>query len=289
MMKAINRRPVTVTWLTAGYCTHPEWVTIRGGSRRNVRFPAGFAVIEHPERGILLFDTGYASRFFDAAAGWPYWIYREMTPVFFEERQSAASQLLDKFGKRAEEIRTVIVSHFHADHIAGLRDFPEAAFYCFRSAYEAIRGKRGWSALRAGFLPDLMPSDFAERAVLLEGSGDSWQPLPDDLPFSTGCDLFGDGSVVAVDVSGHAAGQMGVFMTTEEGELFLCADAVWSSRAYRERRPPHPAASIIMSSRSDYRTSFEKLCQLHEDRPNLRIMPSHCREYGVPAGKEENG
>ncbi|WP_374016336.1 MBL fold metallo-hydrolase [Paenibacillus thiaminolyticus] len=287
-MSSINRTQVRLTWLMAGWCTHPEWVTIRNGSLRKAVFPAGFAVIEHPDRGLVLFDTGYASRFFAASAGWPYRLYRMITPVRFEDADGAAAQVKERFGGEAADVGTIIVSHLHADHIGGLKDFPNARFHCFRSAYEAVRGKRGWSALRAGFLPELMPDDFEARSIMITdtGEGSGQIKLPDGLPFAYGCDLFGDGSVVAVDVSGHAHGQMGIFVTTERGTFFLCADAAWSSRAIRERRPPHPAAGFIMSSRSDYRDRFDRLCRLHDARPDIRIVPSHCREADRQVNQE---
>lgn len=46
-----------------GYCTHPECMVERGGSLRKAAFPAMTAHITH-QGGNLLFDTGYAPRFF---------------------------------------------------------------------------------------------------------------------------------------------------------------------------------------------------------------------------------
>ena len=54
---------VSLRLLEAGYCRVPEFLSIRGGSLRPVRFPASVAVIEHPREGVILFDTGYSPRF----------------------------------------------------------------------------------------------------------------------------------------------------------------------------------------------------------------------------------
>lgn len=63
-----------------------------------------------------------------------------------------------------------------------------------------------------------------------------------------------------------------------KGEEFLCADAVWSSRAYRERRKQHAAAVLIMDDRGQYTDNFERLCLLHQQYPQIRIISSHCKE-----------
>ncbi|MFE5321156.1 MBL fold metallo-hydrolase [Paenibacillus sp. NPDC056579] len=263
------------TVLSGGYCTHKEWVTIQGGSSRTVPFPALFALIEHPRLGPVLFDTGYTERFFQETVRMPYSLYRRMTPVYYTPQDSAAYQLRQR-GIEPEDVRIIILSHFHADHIAGLRDFPNAAFVYLQEAYDAVRFRSGWSAVLAGYLPGLLPDDFETRSRPIDES--RLAELPPDFPFRRGMDLFGDGSVIAVDVPGHAAGQIGILLSTGSGDIFLCADAVWSSRAFRERRPPHWLAGFIMSSRSEYMKSFDNIVQVHKRYPELQLIPSHCSE-----------
>lgn len=266
---------VELRLFSAGYCKHPEFFTIRGGSLKPVPFPAGFALIRHPKQGCILFDTGYSGRFFAETSGFPWILYRWITPVVFRERDSAV-QLLGEQGIAAEGIRYVVLSHFHADHTAGLRDFPHARILYKREAYEAVKSLSPFASVRAGFLPGLLPEDMEERAEYVEDQ--ERVVLPQGFPFGTGYDLFGDGSLIAVDVPGHAAGQIGLFLRTGGGEAFLCADTVWSSQAFRENRRPHPAARIIMSDSRRYEESFHRLCHLHQDYPQIKIIPSHCRE-----------
>ncbi|MFC0394850.1 MBL fold metallo-hydrolase [Paenibacillus mendelii] len=272
-----NQKQVELTLHATGYCTHPEWITMRGGSVRSIRIPAGFARIVHPEHGTILFDTGYAARFFDAASRFPYSIYRRVTPVVHDPSEGAAMLLKRQFNLDAGEVNLIILSHFHADHVAGLCDFPNARFIYLPEAYEAVRGLRGLAAVRAGFLPDLMPEDFGFRSSPVPPS--ARVPLPEGWPFpDDGYDLLGDGSLIGVDVSGHATGQMGLLLSTAEHEYFLCADAAWSGQAIRENRPPHPLAGLIMPDRRQYLQTFTRLRLLAERFPQLRIIPSHCGE-----------
>lgn len=270
---------VKVRIFSAGSCTHPEWVTIRGGSLRSVRIPALFACIEHPQAGPILFDTGYSDRFFRETDPFPARFYRMVTPVQFEAGQSA-SERLRAAGIPPESIRRIVVSHFHADHVAGLHDFPQAEFLYEEEALESMRRLRGIRAVKRGFLPGLLPGDFDRRARPF--APDSRIEVPEALlprfPFRRATDVLGDGSLLAVDLPGHAYGQIGLLLRTERGPVLLCADAAWSAAAYRENRPPSALAGIIMPDRRAYADSFRALRELHEAFPELTIIASHCPE-----------
>ncbi|MDG0809166.1 MBL fold metallo-hydrolase [Cohnella rhizosphaerae] len=306
--------PVELKLMSAGYCVHPEFVTIRGGSLRTAAYPAGFALIRHPAQGWILFDTGYSARFEALTQRLPYALYRRLTPVRYREEDAAARQL-EALGIRAEEVGTVILSHFHADHIGGARDFPNARFLYPEAAYAPLCRLGPVRSTRAGFLPGLLPDGFAELATPVERA--AWTQLPGHSPLAGGWDLLGDGSLIAVSLPGHAAGQIGLLLHAGQPpapaganaaaatpgrtvatdspapmpqlasrpdasgptRYLLCADAAWSSRALRENRPPHPAAGIVMDDRRAYRDSFALLRRWQAADPALVIVPSHCREF----------
>lgn len=263
---------IKLTLLQSGYCQCPEHVARGRGSWRNIRFPALFALIEHPRAGRLLFDTGYSTAFFRATQRLPYRLYRHATPVTLREEEAAVNQLAAR-GLRPGDIDQVMVSHFHADHVSALGDFPRARFRFFPEAYAHVRGRRGLKALAAAYLPDLMPPDFEQRAQPL---GES-QPLPPEYaPFAEGVDVFGDESLWAVRLPGHARGQMGLLARTEAGEFFLVADASWHTGAIRDNHPPHPLANLIFDDALAYRATLGRLHALSRRMPGLAMIPSHC-------------
>jgi glyoxylase-like metal-dependent hydrolase (beta-lactamase superfamily II) len=268
---------VKLTLLAAGYCTQSEHILFRGGVHKTIQFPAMFALLEHPTHGPILFDTGYSERFFVETRAFPASLYRQLTPVYLRPEETAVRQLAAR-GIAASDVPMIIISHFHADHVCGLADFPNARYLYFDDAYTAIRQRRGINALRAGFLPGLIPPDFSQRSqpVVL----DQLHQLPDEYaPFDQGADLLGDGTLIAVCVPGHAVGQMGLFVQADDGErYFLVADACWHSRAYRENILPNPLVRLIFANWRDYRASFAKICQFHRNRPEVHIIPAHCSE-----------
>lgn len=261
----------------AGYCTHPESMVIKHGKYRKAKFPALFALIDHDKYGSILFDTGYTKRFFSETAKFPFNIYSKLTPVFLENGISAKA-ILESEGIHSNNINYIIISHFHADHIGGLKDFNNAKFVFNGYSYDAVKGKTGISALKLGFLPGLLPENFDERDMQLTDT------MKIDIsaaagPFETGYDLFGDKSIILVNLPGHAKGQIGALVTDKDhNEYFFVADAAWKSDSYRQLRPPNPIAYLIMDQRNEYIETLNKLNKLFLRRPELKIIPSHCME-----------
>ncbi|MNR96606.1 N-acyl homoserine lactonase AttM [compost metagenome] len=276
--------PVKLRMIQAGYCTHPERVVMGGGSWKSCRFPAMVGVIEHPTEGLMLFDTGYSERFHTETASFPNLVYARLTPVYYQPEDAAVTQL-EAQGYKAEDVRTVILSHFHGDHIAALEDFPKARFACSEDGYSALRSLKGISALSKGFLPGLLPEDFARRLMPFESC-----PTVDLTgrlePFTTGYDLFGDGLLIAVPLPGHAVGHYGLLVESETGPVFLVGDACWTTRSYTELRLPSALAQMIFSDKRAYAETLRGLHALNQEHPNVRIVPSHCQDLWESFARE---
>lgn len=266
---------VRLTLMSAGHCVHPEHAVLRNWRLRPMKFPAMFALIEHPKRGPILFDTGYSQAFLSATQRLPERLHRVVTPVTLRPEDQAAHQLR-AMGIRPEDVELIIASHFHGDHVSGLADFPRARILYFDAAWRAVGHLRGLRALRRGFLPALMPADFDQRAAPVEAQ--RFVALPQECaPFQRGVDLLGDGSLWAVMLPGHAAGQLGLFVRDTRGEtVFLCADACWSSRSYLQQRMPLALARLLFDDWNAYRGTLADLSGFHRARPEVTIVPSHC-------------
>jgi len=266
-----------LTLLEAGFCTAPEHLTLGRGSWRVKPLPALFTLLEHPSFGPILFDTGYGLQMFSATRPFPLSLYPRITPITLREDDLAVRRLARR-GLRAEDIGHILISHFHADHVGALRDFPKARLMYWPEAWQAVDGRRGWRALRAGFVPGLLPDDFDTRGEALGPA--RLRPLPPEYaPFTEGADLFGDESAWAVRLPGHATGQMGLFVRTDDGQqYFLVADACWHSQALRDGQGPHRLAGLIFANPAEYRQTLGQLHQFHLNQPQVHMIPSHCSE-----------
>lgn len=264
-------------WLRAGLCRHPECVVQSGGRCRVVDYPSLVGLLLHPTRGPMLFDTGHHARFLEATRPFPERLYRWVTPVVLDDvplLQQLASQ-----GIGAHDVRHVFVSHLHADHIAGLRDFPGAQLHAMRAEWDDMQRRGRIGGLRHGFLRALLPLDMAPRLRFAEDSAriNLRGALGDGGGMQVGFDLLGDGSILGIPLPGHTAGQMGLAFETQSGRrVLLLADACWSLQALALDQPPTWLATGIFADRRAYRDTFHHLQALQHSDPDLLMLPSHC-------------
>ncbi len=260
-----------------GYCTHPEKIVNPKGSLKKMKFPATVALLRHPTKGYILFDTGYSMKFLEATKPFPYSLYAKLTPVFFSEAQAIKNQLRNE-GIDSSEIRYIILSHFHGDHTAGLKDFPSAKILTFKKAYDHIRQFNKVKALTKGCLIDLLPEDMNKRMDFIDEQPEI--SLSSRFqPFHKGFDVFGDGSLFAIDLTGHAIGQLGIFVSLESGKkVLLCADAVWTSQTYEELLFPHKITNLLIEDGTAYKKNINMLHQLSKKSPEIDILPTHCQK-----------
>ena len=256
--------------LDTGYCLAHESTMIQGGARKQVACHALVALLHHPRQGWMLWDTGYAPHMLTATTHLPYRLYRWATPLRLDPTLAVAAQL-PRFGLQPEDIGTILISHFHADHIAGLRDFPAARFIATATAYANISTRRGFAALRRGHIPALLPDDFAERCTLLP-------PFtgPTIAALGPSHDLFGDGALRLVHLPGHARGQMGLLAHTVRGDYFFLADGAWLTRSITENRPPSRLTDLIVDDPAAVRATVANLHTFAQSAPQWRLVPTHC-------------
>lgn len=260
-------------FFAVGSCRGPERLANRRGSWRTVRFPALAVLLRHATRGVVLYDTGYAPRYFDVLRRWPYRVLGPLLGARLSPAEALPARMFARCGVRPAGVQTLIVSHFHLDHIAGLRDFPAAEVVCTRAALGSVQGLRGgWEAARRVFHPALLPPDFAARV----------RPLPEEDArpaegFAQTWDLFGDGSLRAVALPGHAAGQAGLRFRCRGEEYFLVADACWHEGVLHDRPGNSSWAERLFSSDpvsgDETRRQLGSFVRAH---PAVHVIPSHC-------------
>lgn len=275
---------IKIDIMEAGYCKHIKKFALRTAPWRCCNFPALFALIQHPDIGNILFDTGYSDHFFRATRSFPFQLYRWITPVNFKKENAATEQLF-KLGISPDDIAYIFISHFHADHIGALRDFKKAKFIYSKIGYDYLKELGKFRALHSGFISALLPEDFELRSQAIEAS--QLQKLPHDLnPFEYGYQIFDDPNIHAIELPGHANGQYGLSIKLDERNyIFFIGDACWSSKTYRTNTSPHWLSYLIMADKKNYKETLSKLNRLHIINSSVKIIPSHCDEILVLSAK----
>ncbi|MQA40621.1 MBL fold metallo-hydrolase [Rugamonas aquatica] len=244
--------------LIVGSCRHPGCMAIKGGGWRARSFPSRAYLIEAASGELLLFDTGYAPRFFEAVShGWGR-IYGWLTPAELNPEALLTAQL-SRMGVAPGDINKVVISHWHADHMAGLDDFRHLEVFCSAAGWNSVRHLHGLAALRRGFLPELLPSCLDEQLHFVE-----WLrqvPLPPRLhPFKRGWQLLPN-ELILVPLPGHAHGQIGAFVATSRGWVLLAGDAAWSDASVLQMRGPSELSFLLQPDRRAY---YATLADLHK-------------------------
>ena len=270
---------VELTLFTTGYTPQPFFLAERGRGRSKEPFHATCALIKHPRHGLFLFDTGYSPAFYAASHRFPYSVYGFLSPLVHSKSLTLRAQLQER-GIEPHEIRGIIVSHFHADHVAGLCDFDRSEFIASQAAWDDVENRQAFSALKRGFLPALLPNDFTERIRPIEHFHD-----PGIGPFKHAHDLFGDGSVRLIPIPGHARGQIGALVQSGPSEkTFLAADATWTLASLRANRLPHWLTYSFIDSVTDLKRTLAQLHTFSKQYPTIDIVPTHCPEIAKRNG-----
>lgn len=262
--------------LVTGASRHPERSVDRGGSLAPIDFPISVVVLEM-STGYWIFDTGVGPQMKRLRSGLLSRLYPLVVPYSMSPEGSAAQQLLG-LGIEGGDIEQVVVSHFHADHIGGLRDFPTAKILAHQSGLEQIINTRGITAARQALFDVLLPDDISSR--FLDVSSLPSVPVPwKGWEGVSAWKLSSDDSVVAVALPGHARGQIGLLLGGPSG-AFHVADAAWTSGAIRTANMPSAITRLVHDEWNTYDRTLQRLHLLGQLPPDDRplIVPCHCGE-----------
>ncbi|KAL7279588.1 hypothetical protein ACG7TL_005993 [Trametes sanguinea] len=134
------------------------------------------------------------------------------------------AESLRQGGIEPADIKTVIVSHLHFDHVGDTSLFPNATFILGGDAKEYL-------ALRS--YPTDPDSLCLESAVPLERTVFLDKEFTQAIgPFSRAYDYFGDGSMYIIDAPGHLPGHINVLARTNASGswIYLAGDSAHDMR-----------------------------------------------------------
>lgn len=215
-------------------------------------------VIEHPEATILL-DAAVA-RDIDRE------VISELPPLMRRTVRPPRSTIptLDALEEAGVQPDLAIATHAHWDHVSGLLDLPGMPVLLHDEELD-------WAATGQQAPVGGVRRALAGRPLLgfrLEG--------PPVLSFERSHDLFGDGSVRFVDLSGHTPGSVGVLVAADDGPALLVGDAAWHGAQIDQLRQKSGFPGCLADE--DREQTWRALHRLHVLQEAIHIVPAHDHE-----------
>jgi len=185
-----------------------------------------------------------------------------------DPKETARQQVL-RLGHGVEDVRHIVLTHLHLDHVGGLPDFPGAAVHIHQEEYESLQRPRKF--IERFFLPE----HFAHgpRWVTHRERGEKWFGF-DCVPIQEGLEP----RILLIPLAGHTSGHCGVAVETPGGWLLHCGDAV---NMYLRGADPKcssgkPARRYVRYSVGPHTPRLWRLIQEHGDE--VQLISGHDNE-----------
>ncbi len=216
--------------------------------------------IEHPE-GVILVDTGETARALGPGHA-PRWNpYFKLAVRFDVTAEREVGPQLRRAGIEPADVRWVVLTHMHGDHVGGLSHFPRAEIVAARAEVEFASGFQG--KLR-GYLPHTLPAWFAPRLVELDAGPRG--------AFSASLPLTDARDVWLVATPGHTPHHISV--TVEDGErcVMLAGDMSYTQQAMVDQ-----VIDGVTADGATARDSLRRTLEHVQTQPTV-YLPSHDPE-----------
>ncbi len=251
---------IVIHVFNTGRMRMPAAAVYKGGSWATiVDLDVPAFVIEHPKHGLIVFDTGLN----DLARTQPDlylgWLIGQLDLIDKEEGRELPEQMREA-SLDPDSVKTVVLSHMHFDHTGSLESFPAATVIVADREKDAA----GRDLLTGSFFVEGEYDEVENWHEIDYGSGEPY------ATFISHYDLFGDDSIIAVDLAGHTAGSQGLIVKTPGAPVLLTGDAAWMEESWRFAAPPIDAYDMKLWWEQVWR--IKKFASLE---PSLIVIPGH--------------
>ncbi|WP_431971378.1 MBL fold metallo-hydrolase [Nocardia sp. bgisy134] len=252
---------VRLTVLAQGEMTAPETIVAEGvRSLRELPLIMSAFLIEHPKARFLV-DPALCSGVHERVIPeLPFPVSLLAAP---DKPVLGLSDALAARDLAGGDIDFVVPTHLHWDHVSGLLELPGEIPVRLPAAEHA------WA-----MLGEHAPVGVARGPL----RGRAFDPFeldgPPVLTFPRSKDLFGDGSVLLLDLAGHTPGSIGVLLAVDDGtRVLLAGDAVWSKLQVDLLREKAPMPGQLFDSDRD--AAFAVIHRLHALPDDIEIVAGH--------------
>lgn len=234
-------------------------------SRNWVEVPINVFVLEHPE-GLILFDAGLDTavltnpQYVDSVIG--RFFMRRLFRLRMRPEETLSNKLAD-LGFDAADVRKVVVSHLHFDHVGGIAEVPQADLLLSRDEWAQLSGPHPER--------DFIFKEHVQRP------GARWQLVdfkttedPLFAPFGGYHDVMNDGSLILLPTPGHTPGSVSLLVRIEgSSPVLLIGDLGYEAESLMKNQVPGTGEKTQLLE------SYAKVRGLKQRLPDLVILPSH--------------
>jgi glyoxylase-like metal-dependent hydrolase (beta-lactamase superfamily II) len=221
-------------------------------------------VLAETDDGLLLVDTGFGTR--DCSTPTPFMHVMMALAGHPRDLEETVVRRVGRLGYVPQDVKHIVLTHFHYDHVGGLPDFPWAKVHIYEGEYEAVT----------------KPQDAYERYPCRQehwAHGPDWvvHSLQGDRWFGFDCtppvDL-GSTEFPLVPLPGHTRGSSAVALRLTNGWLLHCGDAYTFYGDVDPQAPFRPPYYRLFRPLFNLNRAFK---QIGKHSPRLRAL---LREHG---------
>ena len=235
-----------------------EWVDI----------PVGTFLIDHPE-GLVVFDTACDPE--GMSKNWPEY-NKQVSPHEATEEDYLPARL-KQVGVSPDDVKYVVLSHLHTDHVGCLKLFKNAEIFVNETEFK--------EALRQYATRKMEPAYIATDIKGWLEAGLNWHLVADgktEYPLLRGLTILNFGP-------GHAYGMMGLLVELQaSGNFLLVSDALYSPE---NLGPPVRLPGLVYDPLGYDATA--KFIRNYAEKKNARILFGHDKTQFDSLEKSPDG
>ncbi|MDZ4725895.1 MAG: MBL fold metallo-hydrolase [Leptospira sp.] len=258
-VQTVPKTDISFSIIKTGEAKTSEAFVFEGGNVFNVHTISHSAIlIKHPS-GMVLFDTGLGKKIDEQFKEFPWFLKLLLS---YEIEDNAVDKLVAN-GIMPDQIKTIFISHLHWDHASAIKDFPKAEIVTLKEELSETSILKGY-----------VPSQFDGEAV--KWNYIKLNPIQYES-YTESTDWFGDGSIVLVNMKGHSAGSLGLFLNLKDGRrYFFTGDVTWDLRGFQSlSHKPRGARLLVDYDPMSVGKEISRVNQLMEKDKTLKVVPAH--------------
>lgn len=212
-------------------------------------------LIEHPD-GLILVDTGETAQIYEKGYLPDGGLYHKAVETRIKAEEELPHQLA-KIGFKTDDIKTVILTHMHGDHIGGLSHFEHCKIYVSKTEYEMAISKKGAGN---GYFKKNWPNWFQPELITYTDEAEG--------NFERSQKITKDGKIIIVPTPGHSIGHQSVLVKQAGPTIILAGDLTYNEDTLKKEIP-----DVVLMNKAAKQT-VQKVHQYVQDRPCI-YLSSH--------------